>query len=264
MSAVLTVEPTRRDQALDEAASRNVPSVLRVRDSVSWVAHKSRFLGANPVTKRLYVEYPPPAAPEAPPPEVRRGESVGVAFRRGHKKCVFTSVVLGQEEYGPDEGTRAPALALRWPDSLQELQRRAYYRVSVPPHKTVTVELWQGGAACRKKAGTAAWPSYSGRLMDLSAGGMRLVLPPNRDPRLDVGDAVGLEFQPEPGGPAFLLNGIVRYVEPAPDGATAMGLQFVGLEATVENRKVLQQLLRVVNQYYRFELRRLRPVNHRP
>ncbi|MGB9625672.1 MAG: flagellar brake protein [Phycisphaerae bacterium] len=263
MSTVLTVEPTRRDQALDEAVSRNVPIVLSVRDGVSWAVHKSRFLGSNRVAKRLYIECPPPAAPESPPPEVRRGEAVGVAFRRGHKKCVFTAVMLGQEDYGPDGGSPVPALALSWPDSLQELQRRAYYRVSVPPHKTVKVELWQGGAACRKKAGSAEWPSYTGRLMDLSAGGMCLVLPPNRNPRLDAGDAVGLEFQPEPGGPAFLLNGLVRYVDPAPDGATTVGLQFVGLEATVENRKVLQQLLRVVNQYYRFELRRLRPPGRR-
>ena len=57
--------------------------------------------------------------------DVRAGEHVGVAFRRGHKKCVFTSVVLERQEYDRNSDAPVPALTLSWPESMQELQRRA-------------------------------------------------------------------------------------------------------------------------------------------
>lgn len=258
MSTVTTLEPARSSQAIDEAACRNMAVVLSLQEAGAWSVHKSRFLGATEPQHRLFVEYPAAAAPNLPTPDIRVGEHIGVAFRRGHKKCVFTSVVLERGDYGLNDEIRVQSLTLSWPDSVQELQRRAYYRAAVPRHRNVAVEIWQGSTADRKKAGTAIWPSYTGRALDLSAGGMRLILASNQNPRLNAGAGVGLEFQPEPMGPAFLLNGLLRHIGPLPDGSIAIGLQFVGLEATVDGRKVLQQLLRAVNQYQRCELRQAR------
>jgi hypothetical protein len=234
------------------------PTVLSLKEGATWSVHKSRFLGAVESPRRLFVERPAPAAPDAPLPDIPVGGSIGVAFRRGHKKCLFTSVVVGRGEYQLNDQMRVESLTLNWPDVVQELQRRAYYRAAVPRHKQVAAEIWQGGTVNRKKAGTAVWPSYTGRLIDLSAGGLRLVLNANQNPRLNIGEPVGIEFRPDPTGPTFLLNGILRYLGPMPDGTLAMGFQFTGLEATIDGRKVLQQLLRVVNQYQRCELRQAR------
>lgn len=258
MSTVMLLEPARRDRALDEAAARNVAIVMSLRDSGSWAVRKSRFLGLTPQRDSLIVEYPTASDPESRELNVGVGENVGVAFRRGHKKCVFTSVVLARNSYALNDQASVECLVLSWPEQVQELQRRAYYRVAVPRHKTVEVEVWAGGAAYRKKAGTRSWPSFFGRLADISAGGARMLFPKTQDPQMQIQDAAGIQFQPESNGPVFVLDSIIRYVGETPDGSVSVGLQFVGLEASFEGRRVLQQLLRVINQYQRCELRHAR------
>jgi c-di-GMP-binding flagellar brake protein YcgR len=254
MSTVMVLEPARRDRALDEATSRNVGVVLSMRGGEEWSVFKSRFLGADDSHNHLVVEYPP-APVGTRRPDVQLGENIGVAFRRGHKKCVFTAVVMARGEYALNGQTRVESLTLSWPDSVQELQRRAYYRVPVPRTRNVSVLVFRGGTSQRKKARSAHWPKCTARLSDLSAGGMRVVLPPGKKLPLNCGDAVGLEFQPEVSGPMFLIDAVLRHVAPTADESLALGLQFVGLEASVDGRKTLQQLLRVVSQYQRAELR---------
>ncbi len=255
MSSVMLMEPTRKDQALAEAVGRGIPVTLSLKQSGAWAVYKSRFLDGERRHDRVLIEYPHDPTLNPPSPDIRPGENVGIAFRRGHKKCVFTAVALGVCRRPSGEGPDVLALELGWPDSVQEIQRRAYYRACVPPDRTVPVELWSGGAACRAKAGNANRPIYRGRLTNLSAGGMGMVLPPGPDPSLRVNDAVGVAFQPEAGGTSFLLDATIRCLGQGPNGSLTIGLQFTGLEATDEGRCLLRQLVRVVNVYQRQELK---------
>ncbi len=259
MSALIPMDPARRDQALDEAVGRNLPVVLSLRQDEAWSVFKSRFLAGNGPSRRLYVEYPSlPHRGKGPPP-VRPGENVGVAFRRGHKKCLFTTVALSLGDVTLHGQTRVNAIELMWPDQVQEVQRRAYYRITLSAVRNIKTLIWRGGAAQRGLAGTDALPICEGRITDLSAGGMRVLLPRGTQTGLRTDDSVGVEFQPEPDGPGFLLDALLRHVSANPDGTVALGIQFTGLEATPEGRRVLQRLLRIVNQYQRQELRRVHP-----
>jgi len=260
VSNVVILESARRDQVLRDAVARNTAAVLSLKNGHAWSVHKSRLLGASATLDAIVVEYPAPTSPSSAPPEVAPGESCSVAFRRGHKKCIFTSRIIGRRAYALNQQVTVDALVLSWPETLQGLQRRAYYRAPVPRHRTVIVECWQGGARNRSKAGTVVWPSYHGRLVDLSAGGMRVALSGGRDPGFHVGDLLGIQFQPDSSMEPLVLDAILRHSQPRKPDAVHLGLQFVGLEMTVEGRRLLTHILRVVSEYPRYELRHSRLV----
>lgn len=258
MSALLPLNPTRRDQVLNDAAERNLPAVLSAKEEGGWAVCKSRFVAADREQGRLCFEFPGPSALGRPALRITPGENIGVAFRRGHKKCIFTATVLARQPVALNAQTQVDALEVAWPDEVREVQRRAYYRVSVPGHQNVPVLLWAGGAARRGAVETHESMSYRGRLADISAGGMRLTLTHSKDFPIQLDEPVGVEFQPEPSAPGFLLDAALRHVTLNRDGSLAVGLRFAGLESTAEGRRVLQRLLRVINLFQRQELRRAR------
>lgn len=118
MSDLLTAEDVRRDQILREAVDNAVKVVLTCRGADGWQTLKTAF--AVGVREDQCLRLTPV---EGPPLEA--AQRVGVAFRRGHRKYVFSTVVEGTD---PD-GT----LALRRPAVIQQMQRRVYQRACPPP-----------------------------------------------------------------------------------------------------------------------------------
>jgi len=258
MSIMSVLAAEACDAALEQAVVRREPVVLSLERPESWLVAKSRFLGAASPGRQLLVQYPDAAEADARRPEIGIGESVGVAFRRGHKKCVFTGIVLAIGDYASADGQSVESLALSWPAEVQELQRRAYYRVPVPGNRTVPVKFWEGSSDRQDGPGRRWTPTHTGQLADISIGGMRIVLPAAQNPRLHEGDPVGVEFQPDANQPPFVLDTRFRYANESPDGVVSIGLQLVGLEIRPDGQEALHRLFRVVRRYQQYEQRQAR------
>jgi c-di-GMP-binding flagellar brake protein YcgR len=138
-------------------------------------------------------------------------------------------------------------ITLRWPDHLQQLQRRVYERARPPKDAIIAVRFWREEVA----SGSAAEARCvrHGQLEDISAGGMRIkVARPNE---IELGATCRCAFAPRPGKPSLVLDALVRHREAAGSGRASIGFQFVGLETTVEGRQLLDRLARTVSQFQR-------------
>lgn len=171
MSQMLYVNSDRRDQIIAEAAQRQTPLVLTRREDAGWKVTKARFAGCDQPQQRLFIEQP---AGDDEPVAAETGELLGVAFRRGHKKCLFNAVVATCGETSDDRCGCAAPIVLCWPDGLQELQRRVYQRACPPPGRRIKVGF------CRAGRDAHSGQEHLGVMEDLSAGGTRVCEKPVR------------------------------------------------------------------------------------
>ncbi|MCG3138515.1 MAG: Flagellar brake protein YcgR [Phycisphaerae bacterium] len=255
MTQLINVEDEKKDQILTEAADRHTPIVLSHRLDAGWVTYKSQFLQADSAGHFLIITQPL-AEPGQAPPELVPGDKIGISFRRGHKKCMCSVEVERLLTFDAGESVMIPALQIPWPIKLQEMQRRVYYRAQVPSGRRIEVHLWDGCINDLSPADLKNRPHHIGLLMDLSAGGCRVIFDVSRDPCLEVGDTVAIQFQPDPRTTPIALEAMYRHSEPLPQSKLALGFQFVGLELTPEGRRLLQNLSRVVSAFMRIDLRR--------
>lgn len=240
MSTLFELDPAQTRRAIDEAVQRSEIAVLTMPTNGGWCVCKTRFLPAMKAPDRVAVLYPTPESPDRPIPDVRAGQIIGVSFRRSHRKCVFTGVVVERDPCSVVHGSSVDVLSLQRPERIQELQRRAYYRAPVPPNLTIAVRVRPA------RTDDTRTPLWTARLADLSAGGMRVLVDTDAAPKFSDDDPVVVEFQPDPGGGLLTIDAIVRHGEPERNGSTAVGLQFVGLEATDAGRATLRRLARSV------------------
>lgn len=254
MTQLLNVDEARRDEILIDAADRLVQVTISRRVDDGWGTYKSVLLQADSQGRCLVIQQPLPAEGH-PPPELVAGEIVGLSFRRGHKKCMCSVEITRLLAY-PLDGESLPAFEVLWPDKLQEMQRRVYYRADVPKGRRIEVNVWDGGTRGRQAAQLRDVPNHVGLLQDLSAGGCSVLFNAARDPQLEDGDTVGLQFQPDPRSAPILMDAVFRHAEHISNEQIALGFQFVGLEMTPEGRSLLQSLSRIVSTFLRIEIRR--------
>ncbi|RME40317.1 MAG: hypothetical protein D6788_03560, partial [Planctomycetota bacterium] len=138
MSATKTMDGPRLEEVLQEAITRNRPIVLTHHSPGGWRTFKSSFLSGSSSRRRIWIKPPTfSAGVQAAPPQP--GDRVGVTFRVGHKKCGFGTTL----EPGLDREEQSGTLVLRWPERLQQLQRRVFERVALPPALIVPVRFWR-------------------------------------------------------------------------------------------------------------------------
>lgn len=249
----LAVDGLQRDEILAEAAAKRTPIMLSCQSSGQWLSLKSRFLSCDGSSRRLVAEYPAAVEGERAP-DIEQGQCVGISFRRGHKKCIFSSVVAAKERFQVDQRNQVGALVIRWPDELCQMQRRAYFRVEPPAEQTVAVYLWPGGAQVRQRVGSSGWPLHVGQLMDLSAGGFRVAVAGGQDPQFSVGQTVGMEFVPEPNRPPIVADAHFRHRQPIDEERVSLGFQFVGLEQSRRGQELLARLGRIAAAWRKGQL----------
>jgi len=228
---------------LAAAVERFTPITLTHRSDVGWVSYTSQFLGVRAPGKTINIGAPVPRRTYLGV-GLPLGETLGVAFRAGHKKCLFCGR-LG----GPSPSQADAAFTLSWPDALQQVRRRSYERAAPPPGLVIPVRFWVVTHSLGKPP--AEQGVRYGELEDLSAGGMRVL----------IADLAGIDdkstyrcvFAPKPHAAPIVAEAVVRHREAAAGGRTSLGLAFVGLEATEEGRAALADLVRVVAQFQRLE-----------
>ncbi|MFH0980427.1 MAG: PilZ domain-containing protein [Planctomycetota bacterium] len=241
MDQMRYVEPRHRDEILAEAVENATLVVIVARRGRDWVTHKSQFLASPAFDPHLLIASPLNTEPGMVT-MLTRGEQIGVSFRRGHKKCVFGTVVEDLQEC-------PPAIVIHRPEQVQELQRRVYYRSPPPRGTTIAVRYW--AAHDLPPSGLTDPPdhAYHATLKDLSAGGISIETCAN--PPLRTGQTVVCHFAYKRGAPPLTLDAMLRRRQSAPRGAESLGLQFVGLEATPGGRKHLVRLAKIVAEFQR-------------
>ena len=195
------------------------------------------------------------------PINIRINQPVGISFKFGYGKFVFDTTV---EDLEPPAGPSAAqscggTIVLAVPDRMEMVQRRSYFRIDVPKSLKVKVLLWHRKGNKRddsrmQESSEEMNNCWQGRLMDISAGGAQVVIP-HKDGEapqdFKKGQFAGMRFTPMPYETPLMLNVQVRNVLPTADGmGTSLGLQFVGLEASSEGRRLLTRLSSIVERYY--------------
>jgi hypothetical protein len=238
MSDPLTVEDIRLDQILSEAVGNATRVVLTCRGADGWQTLKTAFTVGVREDRCIRL-----SSPGGPPLEA--GQRVGVAFRRGHRKCVFSTVVVGTEPDGE--------VILRRPSLIQQMQRRVYHRACPPPGRAIPVTIWAGHVEDEVDGPPADAPLVQGELEDLSVGGIRLTT--MHAPTLAEGAAVVCSFRVTSRGEPCLVNAMYRHGERRAD-RYSLGFQFIGLETRADGSKILSLLARTVTNYQRAASRR--------
>jgi len=252
MEKLINVQDDRKDEILLTAIDKKALCVITRNGPDGWQTFKSRLV-AGSAYDRIVLQSP---ADVDDLPTFFAGQRLGISFRRGHKKCMFASIALSHAVQQV-AGQRILALEAQWPQTLQELQRRVYYRVE-PPGRTVRVRFWRGGVSARADAAQTEVQTYTGSLLDLSAGGMRILSTEVTGDTFTEGEAVGCSFIPKPRAETLVVDGVYRHFQVESDGRVSVGVQFVGLEATDRGRQILSDLAAVVTDYQREQARRQR------
>jgi c-di-GMP-binding flagellar brake protein YcgR len=241
MSRTSVVTTQTYDELIRGCVERRLPAVLTYRVPEGWRTFKCCFERYVERSGTIFLSWPvsPLDSNLEPPPE---GATVGLTFRIGHKKCMFSSVRL-------QDPSSDRLFAIRWPKEIHQLQRRAYQRVSPPRGPVIAVRMWRTQPS-QSDAGIER-ESWYGELEDISAGGIRVNAPASADVR--VGETIECLFAPKPGMQPILTEITLRHKEAAVAGRTSLGFQFIGLETTEEGRETLAKLSTIVSQYQRAE-----------
>ncbi len=231
------------EQVIAHVIERHLPVALTHRADDGWHLYKIRsfFASGSRESNRICVDVAVPGdarAASLPGP----GDPVGVTFRLNRRKCVFNSIV---RSVTPRQGRLL--LMIRWPDELQQIQRRAFERASVPPDTVIPVRFWQDdGGAGRPPSDRDV---RHGQLENLSAGGLQIKVAACAE--VHIGSIYKCVFAPRPGAPALIMDARLRHRDVAEQNRLVLGLQLIGLETTSEGRRLLDQLARIVSQFQR-------------
>ena len=229
--ATAQLEVTSHDGMLAWAAERHVDVNVTQCVDGSWQTFRAVFAKFDAEANTIVLqELSDKESGETAP---QSDLTVGVAFRRGHKKCLFTTTIAGQD---------GDTLLLREPESVRAVQRRAYQRVNIPTHRFIPVKIWEGGLP---NSGEVCFPVCSGRVANISMGGVLVDIRADQNPRLQDGDMVGVEIIRRPDVRPLLLDGQFRHCVNEND-RVSLGLQFLGLEHDLPGRSSLSEVAEYV------------------
>jgi len=165
MSGLQTLAGQQQDQVLCDSIKPGRHMTLTIQIKDGWQTYKGKFEGGSSTIGLITAMILLPR-PSREHPLAQSGLPVGCTFRLGHKKCMFSSVVDSAEVR-----SNGLSISFRWPNEIQQLQRRAYDRTSPPNGSIVAVRFWRDDST---NASTDGRKIRHGQLEDISAGGMRI------------------------------------------------------------------------------------------
>ncbi|MBN1361340.1 MAG: PilZ domain-containing protein [Sedimentisphaerales bacterium] len=254
MSEIVMLEGHESQAVLQTVVDSRAPAIMSYLSKDKW--HVAKVLMKELVGDRLLVEGCH-SAKKPHPINIRVDQPVGVNFKHAYGKFVFDTTVVGLEPSA--DASCGGTIVLAIPHRIGVVQRRSYFRVSVPESLRVNVVLWH--RTTNRSSKETAHKYYEGRLTDISAGGAQLVVPLTghsagdasiaKEADFHKGQFVGMRFTPMPYEMPLMFNAQIRNVLPTADHQhLCLGLQIVGLEASDEGRQTLSRLAAVVDRYY--------------
>ncbi|HEV8379283.1 MAG TPA: PilZ domain-containing protein [Tepidisphaeraceae bacterium] len=233
---------------LREAISKRIAAVISLPVGSAFRHFKTRFLAHG---DGLFLVQSIPAEPALLEKVLAGSAHVGIAFRDGGNKGIFTSVLIPRAAAQP-----ADVLAVKYPREVHVIQRRSSYRVTVADDSQVEVRVWKiPDHAILRDRPSAAF-EIGAKLTDLSVGGLGLSLETTGEPPLAVDQRlrVILHFGEE----EALLDARVRHAHDQPDKTQRVGAQFKKLENDLEGRQTQSKLSAIVAHLQRQEILRAR------
>jgi hypothetical protein len=229
----------RTEGLFKEARRRQTPLVVSFRGAQGWHTRKATVAHLDTQHRCLQLrcvcgEHPQPDA-------LRAGLHVGVAFRHGHRKCLCSAVVSAVRPDPASAGDEA-TIDVAWPEAVDVLQRRAYYRTPLPESMNTHVVVWSGRRDDCPPEPAQSRRCWYGQLLDISLGGLALTIPEENPPAFACEQSVWTQFRAT-GDICITSEARVKHVDPRPDGTLLVGLQFVGLELGSSGRESMRQLL---------------------
>ncbi|MHC4204026.1 MAG: flagellar brake protein [Planctomycetota bacterium] len=257
MNEVMTPCGVDRKKILQTVVDMKVPAIMSYLSRDKW--HVAKVLLTKIDGDRLSVEST--ISRRQRPINIRVDQPVGISFKHGYGKFVFDTTVKALEPSADPEANRQSGgtIVLAFPDKIEVIQRRSYFRVDVPESLNVKVLLWHRTGKRREtdpKHDIAGEMNdcCQGRLMDISAGGAQAIVPNQIDTgkaNFKKGQFVSMRFTPMPYETPLIFSAQIRNVLPTADEKYAsLGLQIVGLEASSEGREILNRLIGIVEKYY--------------
>ena len=232
------LDQSAKESVFDWAVRKKADLAVSYPVENGWVNLRSQLIQFDADQALLQIAYPF-MTQQGTPPEIAIGTQLGISFRRGHKKCLFVSPVVLRNRATAEDGDQIDALVLQAPEQVRELQRRAYQRAVIPTDWFVAVKLWEGGLP---DEGSVSWPLCSGRVTNISVGGILVEIQADHNPRLRAGDNVGVEITIRPGSPPLFVEGRYRHCVMNGQDRLGLGFQFVGLEHDLPGRSSLIQV----------------------
>ncbi len=243
------IAPVEATTMFDQAVRENAIAVVSVQDGDDWSTMKSRFLERDGGRRFFVLDYAAQAAEVLP--SLTPGQYVGVSFRHRSRKIMFSTVVEAKGRYALEGRDPLPAIRYRWPQSITELQRRAYYRTRAPSGVTLPVSMWEGGVSHRVSAQSAPLSIVSGAVIDISCGGCLIGCGMASAPTWAEGATLGAELTLNDGRAPIVVNANYRGARHDETGQLCIALQFVGLEFNADGRAALQRLTTAVQKLHR-------------
>ncbi len=225
-------------ELLQQAAEKRVPMTLTRRVDNTWQVYKTQFLAIQ--GNRLLFSEPIPDE-NVCPMELASGQVVAIAFKKGYNKCLFTTRVVGQEQYELESGELVPGMKVFAPQQIEKIQRRTYNRAEVPESEEVLVTMTRENGK-----------SWQGKLFNLSAGGIGVVVTNDQQPELGENEIHQVSFKPMADQRPIEVEVRFRHADMIEGTDRVMlGFQLLGLEATEEGRQVIRRIGRIVSVYER-------------
>ena len=182
-------------------------------------------------------------------PDIQINQPVGLSFQHDYSKYIFETIVVGFESsVNQSQGGR---VILELPERIEQIQRRAYARVPVPCTMHIETLFWHRGYT--DEFTEAPMENYwKGKLVDLSAGGAQILIDAAERENFRIRQVVGMQFTPVSLEKPIIVESQVIHVADSADNSTlTLGVEFLGLEARGQARRLLYRIKDIVEQYDR-------------
>lgn len=181
---------------------------------------------------------------------IKACQAVGISFQFGfgqeYDRFVFDAAVIGFKSSSDLNNKEVIILSL--PQQIERVQKRSYIRADVPKSLEICLQMWNQKLNTTNNCELKT--ALMGRLVDISAGGMQVVIDFAENADFKPGQSLRLRFSPLPNEASIMFNARIKNISPTADGHNlCLGLEMVGLEASPEGRLILQRLCNVVEQY---------------
>lgn len=244
MNEVILPRQAEPRKLLQLVIEEEIPAIMSYLSRGKW--HVAKVLLKELGASRLHVLVIPGKKPH--PLNIQVEQPVGVSLKYKYGKVVFDSTILDFEpSCDKQEGGQ---IILAAPDRVEIIQRRSYFRVNVPKSLRVNVTLWHRsyGEPDEVNSPKRYW---KGKLVDISAGGLQVIINKVDEPDFKKGQFVSLRFTPMPYEMPLMFNAQIRNtLLTADEDGLCLGMQIVGLEASPEGQQTLQRMCKIVEQYY--------------
>lgn len=173
-------------------------------------------------------------------------QPVGISFQLNHEKFIFDSVIIG---FDSAITTHGGCVLLEIPEVMEKMPRRSRDRQPVPPNLNIHVLFWHRGYA--DNTTHVPMESYwQGQLTNLSATGAQVSVGLTLADCFGPNQLVGLQFTPMFYQKPILVEAqVVHLRREDAEGKLYLGLEFLGLEVSIDGRTVLHRLADIVEEY---------------